>query len=73
MKTIHYLKGDATVPQAKGIKIIAISAMILEAGEKVLYWPFPKGGKNRKKNTGTGTVSETKIILGLEKQIVQVE
>lgn len=23
MKTIHYLKGDATVPQAKGIKIIA--------------------------------------------------
>ncbi len=23
MKTIHYLKGDATVPQAKGVKIIA--------------------------------------------------
>jgi hypothetical protein len=48
MKTIQY-KRRCYVPQAKGIKIIAISVMIWEAGEKVLYWLFPKDGKSGKR------------------------
>ena len=39
--------------------------MILEDGEKVLYWPFLNGGKNLKMNTENGF--KTVKILNLEK------
>jgi len=63
MTAIQYLKGDATSPQAKGTKIIAHICNDIGGWAKALCWQFPEDGKHLKKNTGTGTVSEVKIIL----------
>ena len=74
MKTIQYLKGDATVPQAKGIKIIAHICNDIGGWGKGFVLAVSKRWEEPEKNIETGTVSEVKIILLLgEIQLVQVE
>ena len=45
MKTINYLKGDATKPEIVGNKIIAHICNDIGGWEKVLLLLFPKDGK----------------------------
>lgn len=74
MKTIHYLKGDATVPQAKGIKIIAHICNDLGGWGKGFVLAVSKRWEEPEKEYRNWHCFRSENSFGLgEIQIVQVE
>lgn len=74
MKTIHYLKGDATVPQTKGVKIIAHICNDLGGWGKGFVLAVSKRWKEPEKEYRNWYHFRSENNFGLgEIQIVQVE
>ncbi|WP_292008267.1 macro domain-containing protein [Chryseobacterium sp.] len=74
MKTIHYLKGDATAPQASGVKIIAHICNDLGGWGKGFVLAVSKRWKEPEKEYRDWHRFRSKNNFGLgEIQVIQVE